>query len=110
MYATHVTADGLVVPVGVNPFEYRRRYLAWKEEQAKQFAWDRLHDESTRRALYLLRNEGVEGLLRMDSNARAERKAKEEEGFARIRKMMIDEAVFKLKHELGLSMRSERPV
>lgn len=103
MFSTVRTPSGVIAPLKLNQFEFQRRYHAWKKEDNKRVAKQKLNDTDTRRALYNLRNYGVDAVLRMDAEARELRRSREQAAAERIADEMCKNAVAAVKKELNLA-------
>lgn len=106
MFANMQTTNGLVAPLRLNQFEFQRRFQDWFEKYEKPRRLKEIkNDVDTRRGLYYLRNIGVDGLMELDRQSRATKKARENAARDRIVEMMTNEAVEAVRKEMGLSRR-----
>jgi len=106
MFTTVKTPSGIVAPLKLNDFEFQRRYRQWREnEEAPRRAKALKSDTDTRRALYYLRNYGVDGVMKMDAEARELKRIRQQAATERIVEMMTMEAVASVRKELNLARR-----
>lgn len=103
MIATAKTPGGILVPLTLNQFEFRRRMEHVKKKFRKEEALRQLrdsHDIEAKRGSYMLRNFGVDGILKMDRLAKEERRQRERVEAERIADMMAMEAASALNKGL----------